>query len=559
MKRASRLISLLVLAALLLAVVGGVGGQSDYKVLRTGLSMVGADLETIDPALAQTVSQIEIINQMFIGLTHQNNLTASVEPGIATWEVSEDGLVYTFSIIPEIPWVRYNADTGEVEMVMDEEGRPRRVTAQDFVFGWRRTLDPATGGAYSYVLAGNVAGGNEFNAGEVGPEALGIVALDEHTLQVTAAEPVAFAVSIFGLWMARAQPEWAIEEAGDLWTEPEYINTYGPYTLKEWAHDESITLIKNPFWPGTETVPQARIDEIIFRFLSPAAQFAEFQAGNLDASSVPLEEIPRIEADPVLSQQYTIGTNPCTYYVGFDVTEAPVDNVHLRRALSAAIDRVAIVENVTRGGQIAAQWFSRPGLTAAPTLETHPDLGMKFDLELAQAEMALALETMGLSSPAELPTLVLTYNDAAGHAAIMQAMQQMWVDAFGVNVELSQRESAGYFSGLRQDAPMMYRAGWCQDYSDASNFLYDVFRSDSEFNYTGYANPEFDALVDRARVLRDEAERLELYVQAEEILINEGAAIIPIYWYTTNQLTAPNVERTYSITGNEYYYFWDIN
>ena len=547
------------LLVLAFTLVGGAVLAQDGKVLVSAVSMVGGDLETIDPALAQVSSQIEIINQIFVGLTHQNEVTASNEAGVATWDVSEDGTVYTFNITPEISWVNYNAETGEVEQVMDEDGNPRYVTAADFVYGWQRTLTPETGGAYAYVLSSYVVNGNEVLAGEADPADLAVVAVDDYTLEVTTPEAVAFAPSIYGLWMARAQPQWAIEEFGDLWTEPENINTYGPFALSEWAHDESITLVKNPFWAGTEQIPQPALDAVTFRFLDPAAQFAEYQAGTIDAINVPLEEIPRAEADPELSQQLTIGTNPCTYYVGFETTKSPTDNVHLRRALSFAIDRQSIVDNVTRGGQIAAQWFSRPGMSASPTLETHPDLGVQFDVERAQEELALALEDMGLASASELPPITLAYNDAAGHAPIMQAIQQMWAENLGVNAELQAIESTGYFSGLREDAPTAFRAGWCQDYSDANNFMYEVYHSSSEFNYTNFTSEEYDALVEQARVLTDEEERRELYAEANELLVDEIAAIAPIYWYTTVQMTRPEVERTYSITGNEYYFNWDVN
>lgn len=560
MQKAIRMLGITVAISLLAFIIGMVSAQDEGKVLVTGISMVGGDLETIDPNLSETSSSIEIVNQIFVGLMAQNVTDGSPVLGLAeSYETSEDGTVFTFKMRENVSWVRYNAETEAVEQVMDESGAPRMVTAQDVYNGIVRALDPATAAPYSYVLAGYVVNGVEFNAGEAAMEDLGVTVVDDYTIQITAPEAVSYAPSIYGLWVARPVPSWLIDEFGDAWTEPENIATNGPFALKEWAHDQSITLIKNPFWEGTEDIPAAKIDEVVFRFLDPAAAFAEYQAGTMDAVGVPLEELERVKADPVLSLEYKTGTNPCTYYIGFDNAEEPVNNVNLRRALSLAVDREAIVNNVTKAGQIPAQWFSRPGLAAAPTMDNSPDLGIKYDPEAAQEALALALTDLGLSDVSELPPLTLTYNGDAGHGAIMQAIQQMWSDTLGIEVQLATLDPTTYFSSLSEEYPMMARAGWCQDYSDANNFLYDVFYSQSSQNDPGFANEEFDALVSEARLETDQARRLELYQQAEEILVDQEAGIIPVYWYVTSQVIKPYVEYAESVTGNEAYNLWDIN
>jgi oligopeptide transport system substrate-binding protein len=553
----SRLLRLgLVLALLLVAV--SITSAQEPKVLFTSLGMVGGDLSTIDPGLAETSSQIEVINQIFIGLTSQDVTTAEPQLGIAeSMEVSEDGLTFTFHMMQNVPWVRYNADSGAVEQIMDDSGSPRIVTAQDVVNGMLRSLNPETASPYSYVLVPYIVGAAEYNGGTGAAEDVQVSAMDDFTVQITAPEAVSFAPSIYGLWMSRAVPMWLIDEFGDVWTEPENIATNGPFAVKEWAHEESITIVKNPFWPGTEAIPQPALDEVVFRFLDPQQQFAEYLAGNLDASGVPLEEIERARTE--LASEFRTGTNPCTYYLGFDNTEDPMTNANLRRALSQAIDRQSIVDNVTKGGQIPAQWFARPGLTAAPTLETNPDLGVQFNVEAAQADLATALEELGLADVSGLPQLTLSYNDSSGHAAIAQAIQQMWTDNLGIQVQLVALEPSTYFSSVSEDAPMIYRSGWCQDYSDANNFLYDVFYSKSSQNDVGFADAAYDALVDEARLLTDVEQRRELYAQAEQILVVDYAAIVPIYWYTTNQLVKPNIEQAVSVTGNEAYYLWDKN
>jgi len=557
-KHYSRLAGLSLVLVLALSLGFGAAQAQDAKVLVTGISMVGGDIPTIDPGIAETSSSIEVINQIFLGLTAQEGTTGDPELGLAeSFDVSEDGKTFTFNLLQNVPWVRYNPDTDEVEQVMDDSGNPRMVTAQDVVYGMLRSLNPETASPYSYVLVPYIVGAAEYNSGEGAVEDVAVTAVDDFTVEITAPDAVSFAPSIYGLWMARPVPQWAIEEGGDSWTEIEFIATNGPYALKEWAHEESITIVKNPFWPGTDSIPQAKIDEVVFRFLESTAQFDEYQAGSMDAIAVPLEQIDFVKSDPTLSAEYVVGTNPCTYYLGFDNTEEPMTNVNLRRALSLAIDRESIVTNVTRGGQIPAQWFSRPGLTAAPTPEEYPDLGIQFDAEAAQAAFETALSELGTT--ADALQLTLSYNDSSNHGAIMQAIQQMWTDTLGITVQLTPLDPSTYFASVSEDAPMIYRSGWCQDYSDANNFLYDVFYSKSTQNDVSFNNADYDALVEQARLESDVATRRELYAQAEEILVDEVAAIAPIYWYTVNELVKPYVERAESVTGNQSYYDWDIN
>jgi oligopeptide transport system substrate-binding protein len=558
-KRFSILIALLIVLTLVTSSVALVGAQ-DIKVLNYGRS-VGGDLNTIDPSVAEVADELQVIEQLFVGLTAQNEVDGALLPSMAnSWEVSDDGLTFTFLLRNDVPWVHYNVDSGAVEQVMDADGNPRMVTANDFLYAWERTLNPETASTYAFLPAEYVVGGSAYLGGEASFEDVGIAAPDEWTLQITQNEPVAFAPYIYGLWMVRALPAWAIEEGGDDWTEPEYINSYGPYALSEWEHDVSTTLVKNPFWPGTEDAPQATIDMIVYRHLDPQASLAEYEAGNLDAvASVPVEEMDRVKADATLSAELSISPRDCTYYIGVDNTEAPLsDSVHLRRALSLAIDRQAIIDNITKGDQVAAQWFARPGLIGAPTLDTHPDMGIKYDPALAQEELAMALEELGVGSAADIPSITLAYSDSSNHGQIMQAIQQMWTDTLGITVQLSALDPTTYFSVVSEDAPQLYRSGWCSDYPDADNFLRGVFRSDSGQNDPGFANEEFDALVDEARQETDLETRRELYAQADDILSNQQAGIMPLYWYTFVQLTKPNVERTYPALGYQRWAKWDI-
>jgi len=583
MHKYSRFISLFLVLVLAALAVGMISAQDDEPiVIRTEIG--ASDVPTLDPALATDSSSIQILNQTYIGLTVLDEETLEVMPGMATeWEITnnDDGTVtYTFTLRDDVPWVRYNADSGEVEQIMDDSGEPRMVTAQDFLYGWQRTLDPRTAGEYAYVLAPQVAGGSDFNNQfsddvaaaeeaeeeidvtslelEVGSDTLGISAPDDTTFVVTAPEFAGYQLNIFGMWMARPQPRWLIEEFGDFWIEPANFAAYGPFTLKERQPDVSITIIKNPFWPGNEVSPQSVVDEVVFFVLDSSVALAQYEAGELDVvDDVDTASIPRIKADPILSLEYQEGTDVASYYYGFSVNIEPMDNVHLRRALSYAVDRQDIVDNVTQSGQVPAPFFSSPALAAAPTTETHPDLGIRFDPARAQEELALALEELGLSDVSELPPITLLFNTSEGHQRIAEAIQSMWQETLGIEVQLTNQEFAVYLD-QRATFPV-WRAGWGADYPDAHNFLFDVFHSSSENNDTGFANAEFDALLEEAATLTDLEARRELYAQAEAILVEEEAAIIPIYFYSDPELTKPYVERTFSLVGDQRFENWDVS
>jgi oligopeptide transport system substrate-binding protein len=524
------------------------------------------DIPTLDPSRIEDSVSIQFASELFVGLTHLNEATNETEPGIATeWEVSDDGLVYTFKLRDDVSWVKYNNATGEVEQVMDDEGNPRIVNANDFIYGIRRTQDPATAAIYAYVNyivknAAEVNGGGE--KGEEDPlygkvEEVGVRAVDDFTVEFTLTQPAAFFPAIASMWMNWALPEWLIAEKGDRWIEAGIIQTYGPYALKSWEHDVSVTLIANPFWPGSDAVPKPSIKYVHSQFLDQSAQFANYEAGLNDVSDVPLPELDRIRADATLSQELDTPGILCTYYYGFNVTKPPFDDVNVRKAFSWAVDRTALVENVTKGGQEPANYFSRPGLAAAPNPD-EVDFGPPLTADLEKAKEFLAASTKYPDAEA-LGEITFMTNQVEGHVKIAEAIQQMWQEAFGVKVNLVTQEWKVFLETRHNDPPQIARNGWCQDYPDADNFLRVVMRSDSPNNDTRWANEEFDKLVDEAARETDLEKRKELYLKAERILVEEDAAIIPLYWYTRVELTKPYVTRTHGAGGQEAFEKWTLN
>ena len=547
---------------------------AEMKVLR--LNMGPGDIPTLDPALGTDTSSIQIIWETHLGLARQDEVTNEVQPGIAeSWDISEDGKVYTFHIRPDIYWVKYNGT--EVVQVLDCEGNPRTVKAQDFYYGILRTLAPATASQYAYVLGFALAGAADYNNGVTDdPATVGVKVIDDLTLEMTFLDAAAYNAAIAGMWVAAAQPQWLIEgddctEArGDRWTETGFHQSYGPYAMKEWIHDSEITLIKNPFWVGIDSTPEPKIEEVTWVMLDAEPAFAEYEAGNLDAAAVPSTQLDRVKTDPTLSAELVVAPDLCSYYYGFNTQAPVVDDVRVRRALSMAVDRQSLIDNVLKGGQVPAQWFSRPGLAGAPTLESHPDLGVKFNKEEANKVLDEYLAEKGITR-ADLD-LTLMFNTSSGHQKIAEAIQAMWKDNLGVDVKLVNQEWKVYLETVKSaDTPQIWRMGWCPDYADANNFIREVFSLNGSSNPADPADPtkpigginwlneDFEAKVREAARELDPVKRVELYAEAEQMLVWEGAAIIPIYWYSRNTTTKPYVTRTFGSGGQESIDKWDID
>lgn len=543
---------------------------TESVIFRTSFS--GGDIPSIDPSLVEEPFGIQLMDALTVGLNRLNEETLELDPGMAEtfdWNEARDEL--TFHLREGVPWVRFNPESGEVEKITNCEGEVRTVTAQDFVYGIERTLRPETASSYAFLMNRIVKGAAVYNAGETDDFAtVGFRAPDEKTIVVSLAESSAYTLNILSLWMMRAEPRWAIEGdacndgAAESWTEAGVYPSYGPFALKSWTHNAELTLIRNPFWVGTDAIPVPEMDEIVTLTISETNAIAEYEAGNLDYAIVPFSDYDRLTNDPALAdalveKPLNIGTEA----VLFNHLLPPTDDVRVRRALSLAIDREAIVAALKSG--TAAPFWIHPNAIGAPDETYAPDFGVK-----TNAASARALINAYCADHAITPDeLTVTYYFSSGdlHQVRAELLEAMWETTLGINVKLENSDWGVFKDVRKQGKHHIYRTAWIQDYLDANNFTADVFlcpggyyQASTDWPSEGcadlYADPlytEYERLVTEAAHEPDAAKRAELYARSEKILTRDAAILSPISYNNALYLVNPRFELPLTRSGYDHW------
>ena len=478
----------------------------------------GSEPQGLDPHVVTGVPENHILRALFEGLAVKNPYTLEPEPGVASsWDISEDGRVITFHINPAAVW---------------SNGEP--MTANDYVWSWRRLLTPTLGAEYAYMLF-PVKNAEAFNKGKIVDfSEVGVKALDDSTLQVTLNERTPYFLQLMDHYSTFAVHRPTIEKFGSAtdrytpWTRVENMVSNGAFRLKSWQLNRRIELQKSDTYWDRDKV---RLNGIVYYPTeNVVSEERMFRVGQLHyTGSVPLGKIPvyqAMEDSPYVQAPY-IGT----YYYLLNTTRAPTDNLNVRKALSMAVDRDKLNKTVLKGTNVSAY-----SITPPDTLGYYPPRLFSYDVEAAQKFLAEA----GYPNGEGWPGLELTYNTSEDHRKIAVALQHMWKDNLNIEVTLTNQEWKVYLDSLTNMQFQIARRGWIGDYVDPNNFL-DLFITGGGNNNTGFADPAYDEMILReAPQAATKEERFAIFKKAETLLM-EQMPIIPIFTYTSKHLIHPSV------------------
>lgn len=502
--------------------------EDKEMVLRWNL---GSDPKTIDPQLNSASDGGDIINNTFEGLMREVN--GKLQPAMAeSYEVSDDGLTYTFKL-RDAKW---------------SDGKP--VTAHDFEYAWKRALNPETGSEYAFQMF-YIKGGQEYFEGKGKVEDVAVKALDDKTLEVTLNAPTPYFLNLTSFYTYMPARKDVVEKDPEGWAKnPELAVSNGPFKLAEYSTGDKIVLVKNEnYW----NVDAVKLDKIVASMIvDQSTQLTAYESGELDAiDEVPTQEIPRLLAEePTFQILPLLGT----YYYIFNVDKEPTNDVRVRKALALAIDRKAITEQVTKGGQKPATGYVPEGLFLSDGREFREVAGdYGIDPNKAQVEEARKLlAEAGYPNGEGFPTLELVYNTSENHKAIAEAIQEMWKQNLGINVTLTNQEWAVFQDTRHQGNFSIARAGWLADYADPMTFL-DMWTSysgnnDAQWRWQKYesdtklnpSNKKFDELIEKSKTITG-AERDKTLLEAEKIMMDE-MIVMPIYYYTDPTLVKEYVK-----------------
>jgi oligopeptide transport system substrate-binding protein len=507
-----RLLALMLSVAMAVTMFAGCGMSSGSSKAIT--ACIASEPKTIDPSLNNSVDGGTYINCAFEGLTTYNKEGKIVEGAAEKWETSADGLVWTFHIRKDAKW---------------SDGKD--VTAKDFVYAWRRTVDPATAADYAYYLF-FIKNGAEINAKKMKVEDLGVKAVDDKTLEVTLVSACSFFTEIVAFPALVPQREDIVSNDAKKWSldTKTYIGN-GPYVLKSWEHDSKITFEKsNTYWNKASIVAP----KIEWYLMSDGnAILGAFKNKQVSlARNIPPDEYAAEKAAGTLQ----ILPQLSTYYLDLNNSKPPFDNAKVRKAVSLAIDRNYIVEKVTKGGEVAAGAYVPFGIADVKQTPDFRTVGGDFysvkkeDFEKNVAEAKKLLAEAGYPDGKGFPKVTYGINTDTRHQLIAEAVQQMLKKNLNINVEIQAQEWNVFQQSRKDGVYNINRNGWIGDYMDPSTFT-DMFTSDNGQNNAKYKNPKYDADIAAARKETDPAKRMQILHDAEKLMMDE-AAIAPLFFYT---------------------------
>ena len=496
--------------------MAGLGGCLRHDPPADVTIINGAEPETLDPQLITGQADMRVVEGLFEGLMRLDPKTAQAVPGLAErYELSPDGKVYTFHLRTNLVW-----STGEP------------VQADDVVYSWHRALAPETAADYAGQLY-YIKNGEAYNTGKIkDSNQVGVRALNPYTLRVVLKHPTAFFIELCAFPTLYVIPRQAIEKYGDGWIKARPLPSCGPFELVSWRLNDKVRLRKNPaYWDAANTKSEV-IDLLTMGSATTALNLYEQGRADVvwDKTLIPSELLDVLIHRPDFHTFNYLGV----VFLRFNVTRKPFDDARVRRALGMAIDRERIVTRITRGGESTTTSIVPSGVAHYQSVP-----GLEYDPAAARKLLAEAGYPGGQGFPrfADLMFGVKVNEDIAVE------LQQMWHDNLGITMELRPLEWKVYLGAQAHVDYDVSQSSWIGDYNDAQTFL-GIFTSGDGNNRTGWKNPAYDALIDRAGEETDLAAREKLFQQAETLLVRDEAPVVPMYLYI-----GVNYFRTNEITG----------
>ena len=473
--------------------------------------------KSLDPNLATSVEDADIIRSLVEGLYNEDG-DGNLVPAVAlSHTVSEDLTTYTFTLRPEAKW---------------SNGDP--VVAGDFVYGWQRITDPALASEYAwYIELMQVVNAGEITRGEKPASELGVKAIDDHTLEVKILAPLPYFPKMLTHPSTFPLHKATVEKFAAEWTKPGNYVGNGAYILTEHLVGEKLVMEKNPMYWDAANVIMSPITAVTIN--DENAAWTRYLAGELDRSTVPSGQFPRLKAE--YPDEVSSSPSACSYTYIINVAEGKgneaLHDVRVRQALSLAINRDIVIDNILQAGQIPAYSWT-PGAMNGFKMPTMDVASMT---QAERDEKAKALLAEAGYGPDKPLAFTMNYNTSEGHQKIAVAIQQMWKQTLGVDMTPQNFEWAVHTDKMHGGDYDMARYAWCGDYNEASTFL-DLWTSYSGNNDTKYSNPEYDKLMKDAKTMADPNPN---YTAAEGLLAAD-MPIIPIYHYTSVRAVKPDIK-----------------
>ncbi|MDQ0860714.1 peptide ABC transporter substrate-binding protein [Bacillus sp. V2I10] len=471
----------------------------------------GAEPTSFDPVIGFDAVSWNALNNLMEGLTR---LGKDHEPEAAAaekWDVSEDGKTYTFHIRENAKWS--NGDD---------------LTAEDFVFAWKRLLNPETGSGAAF-LGYFIEGGEAYNSGTGSADDVKVKAVDKKTFEVTLISPQAYFLSVIANPAFFPVNEKVAAETPDWFAEADTFVGNGPFSLESWEHDKEFVMKKNDQYWDAKNV---KLDGVHWAIVEDTnTEYQLYQTGELDTSDVPADLAESLFEEGKANVEEQAGD----YFYRMNVTLEPFQNVNIRKAFAMAVDQKQIVDFVTKNQETAAYGFVSPGFKDPSGKDFREASG---DLVKTDAAEAKALLEKGMKEEGydKLPEVTLTYSTDDTHKKIAEALQQMFKENLGVDVKLANLEANVFAEDQKALKFQLSRSSFLADYADPVNFL-ENFQTGHSMNRTGWTNAEYDQLIKDSKNESDEAKRFDMLYKAEKILFEE-APIIPIHFY--NQVYLQN-------------------